>query len=196
MLGGAGECCEIDDNNDEVVAGYMATDKSKTNAIIYWNHAISIPISIPSPSLSSLGSLLIAFRGINLFDIADYTMLSQAQQEDLNRSPGMGLSAGIAASSGMGMVHRGFQRSAMKVWQTQVLILTISIPIPIPIPIPTPNYLQVRAAVKAAAKEGLDIYICGHSIGGALALVTAGLISRDESILQCVKSVATFASPR
>lgn len=70
-------------------------------------------------------------------------------------------------------IHSGLYKSARKLWIS-----------------------RIRSHVQLALNKGLDLYLCGHNIGGALALIIGSFIALNESMVDRVKAIVTFGAPR
>lgn len=77
----------------------------------------------------------------------------------------------VASRVHAGRVHTGFETAAESVFD------------------------PLRRFIKNHASEGSRIFLCGHSLGGALALLTANRLAADVS-LPTVRGVFTYGAPR
>ena len=72
-----------------------------------------------------------------------------------------------------GEVHGGFYEAAMRVWHS-----------------------QIKGIVTEMRTTGQPIWIAGHSLGGALAVLTGAIMQLDAENLIPVQGVCTFGQPR
>lgn len=77
----------------------------------------------------------------------------------------------IANPAGPGMVHSGFHGASDSVYQ------------------------HVTRYIKELREEGSRLFVCGHSLGGALAFITAKRLEMDAT-LPPVRGVFTYGAPR
>lgn len=77
----------------------------------------------------------------------------------------------VPNTGGVGRIHKGFKTAADSVQK------------------------HIVRFIKNVAVPESRLFICGHSLGGALALVTAGRLAADAS-LPVIRGVFTYGSPR